>query len=44
MFGTLVICLPSVHTGGEVKVSHHGERKVLQTALESDFNTTYLAW
>jgi len=44
MFGTLVICLPSKHGGGEVHVTHGGQRKVLRTAESSEFNSTYLCW
>lgn len=44
MFGTLVICLPSKHEGGEVHVSHGGQRKVLRTAESSEFKSTYLCW
>ncbi|PLW18434.1 hypothetical protein PCASD_15632 [Puccinia coronata f. sp. avenae] len=32
MFGTLIICLPSAHTGGEVIVRHHGQTKTLRTS------------
>ena len=44
MFGTLVICLPSKHEGGEVRVSHGGQKKILDTAESSEFNYTYLCW
>jgi hypothetical protein len=44
MFGTLVICLPSKHEGGEVHLSHAGERKVFHTAPESEFGLSSLAW
>ncbi|EFP85944.1 uncharacterized protein PGTG_11700 [Puccinia graminis f. sp. tritici CRL 75-36-700-3] len=32
MFGTMIICLPSPHTGGEVVVKHNGECKTLSTS------------
>ncbi|CAH0055571.1 unnamed protein product [Clonostachys solani] len=32
MFGTLVISLPSPHTGGDVVVKHCGEKKVFRTS------------
>jgi hypothetical protein len=44
MFGTLVICLPSKHEGGEVHITHGGQRKVLRTADSSEFKYTYLCW
>jgi hypothetical protein len=44
MFGTLVICLPSKHEGGDVHVIHGAQRKTLGTAEFSEFNYTYLCW
>jgi hypothetical protein len=44
MFGTLVICLPSSHEGGEIHVTHGGQRKILDTAKSSEFDYTYLCW
>ncbi|MCJ1393988.1 hypothetical protein MMC18_006865 [Xylographa bjoerkii] len=44
MFGTLVICLPCCHTGGEVEVSFGGRQQVLKTAERFDFGYKYLAW
>jgi hypothetical protein len=44
MFGTLVICLPSKHEGGDVHALHGGQRKTLRTAEMSEFNYTYLCW
>ncbi|KAK5214727.1 hypothetical protein LTS03_011672, partial [Exophiala xenobiotica] len=44
MFGTLVICLPSKHEGGEIHVTHGGQTKILHTADSSEFNYTYLCW
>lgn len=32
MFGTLVICLPSAHQGGEVIVKHRHEKKILRSS------------
>ncbi|KAK4033729.1 hypothetical protein C8A01DRAFT_39815 [Parachaetomium inaequale] len=33
MFGTLVICLPLPHTGGDLVVRHRGLQKTLQTSV-----------
>jgi len=32
MFGTLVICLPSEHQGGDLMLKHHGTTKVFKTS------------
>lgn len=44
MFGTLVICLPSKHAGGEVHLSHAGQKRTLDTAATSEFDLTALSW
>jgi hypothetical protein len=44
MFGTLVICLPSEHTGGEVQLVHNGKRISIGTAPMSAYNVSALAW
>lgn len=44
MFATLVIALPSEHTGGDVVVSFQGKQKVLQTASSSRLDFSCLAW
>ena len=44
MFGTLVICLPSKHEGGDIHLIHGEQRKTLETARLSEFNYTYLCW
>jgi hypothetical protein len=44
MFGTLVVCLPSMHEGGEVHLSHNGKKKVLTTASTSQFDISAFAW
>lgn len=44
MFGTLVICLPSKHEGGEVTVVHGGREKILRTARTSAYDYSYLCW
>ncbi|KAI9103107.1 hypothetical protein DFS34DRAFT_590673 [Phlyctochytrium arcticum] len=41
MFGTLVICLPSEHTGGDLVVKHRGEAKIFQT---SSIQPCMLSW
>ncbi|KAF2010032.1 hypothetical protein BU24DRAFT_455199 [Aaosphaeria arxii CBS 175.79] len=42
--GTLLICLPSEHTGGNIEVSHHDERCNFATSATSAFGLTVLAW
>ncbi|KAF2651460.1 hypothetical protein K491DRAFT_729174 [Lophiostoma macrostomum CBS 122681] len=44
MFGTLVICLPSEHSGGEVHLIHGKEQRILQTETNSAFDLSALAW
>lgn len=44
MFGTLVVCLPSEHVGGEVHLKHGQKQKVLRTAESSAHELSALAW
>ncbi|KAJ4354890.1 hypothetical protein N0V95_003424 [Ascochyta clinopodiicola] len=44
MFGTLVVCLPSLHTGGSVHLSHDNKQRELDTASASGFDLQILAW
>jgi hypothetical protein len=44
MFGTLVICLPSEHTGGAVCLQHGKDSLDLSTAETSAYDSYYLAW
>lgn len=44
MFGTLAICLPLQHEGGDLIVRHGDQVKVLSTAQESAFGYQYLFW
>lgn len=44
MFATIVIVLPSIYAGGEVRVVHGSEEKVLDFAGVSQLNTAVLAW
>jgi hypothetical protein len=44
MFGTLVVCLPSKHEGGQVHLSHAGTKKIFATASTSEFDLSMLAW
>lgn len=44
MFGTLVICLPSEHVGGEVLLVHGTEKRELETSTESMFHMSASAW
>ncbi|KAK1985924.1 2OG-Fe(II) oxygenase superfamily protein [Colletotrichum cereale] len=41
MFGTLVICLPSVHEGGDVVVKHAGQTKTFKT---SKVDQSFACW
>ncbi|KAH0538910.1 hypothetical protein FGG08_004501 [Glutinoglossum americanum] len=44
MFGTLAICLPSKHEGGNVRISHNGQTKVFDTAKSSEHGYSFMAW
>lgn len=44
MFATLVIALPSEHTGGDVVVQLRDEERILRTQGLCDFGYSYLAW
>ena len=44
MFGTLIICLPSKHTGGAVCLQHGKDSMKLSTAETSAYGPYYLAW
>ncbi|KAK7993667.1 hypothetical protein PG989_007048 [Apiospora arundinis] len=44
MIATLVICFPSVHEGGDVHLSHGGEKHTLVTSRSSAYDITALAW
>ncbi|KIW36506.1 uncharacterized protein PV06_11271 [Exophiala oligosperma] len=44
MFGTLVICLPSEHVGGGVRLIHGLDERVLETDKCSSYGVSYLAW
>jgi 2OG-Fe(II) oxygenase superfamily len=44
MFGTLMICLPSKHTGGDLHLSHEGRHQVFGTAPSSEFGYSSSAW
>ncbi|KAL8773539.1 MAG: hypothetical protein Q9209_001644 [Squamulea sp. 1 TL-2023] len=44
MFSTLVIALPSEHTGGDVTVQNGDDTHTLQTQGLCDFGYSYLAW
>lgn len=41
MFGTLIICLPSAHTGGEVVVQHCGKQRTYATSVHAQ---SYICW
>jgi predicted 2-oxoglutarate/Fe(II)-dependent dioxygenase YbiX len=45
MFGTLVVCLPSRHEGGELIVRHDGQTETIDfSKKESQFKTQYAAF
>ncbi|KAE8374594.1 hypothetical protein BDV26DRAFT_295802 [Aspergillus bertholletiae] len=44
MFGTLAICLPSEHEGGDVIASHRGDQLRFRTAPSSKFGFSWAAW
>ena len=44
MFATLVIALPSEHTGGDLVVRLRDEEQTLKTQGLCDFDYSYLAW
>lgn len=44
MFATIVIVLPSLYAGGEVRVVHGSEEKILDFSGSSQVNTAVLAW
>ena len=44
MFGTLVICMPSAHKGGELVLSFNGETKTIMTSPASKTGMSYAAW
>ncbi|KAK0739414.1 hypothetical protein B0T21DRAFT_255276, partial [Apiosordaria backusii] len=41
MFGTLIICLPSAHQGGEVVLKHQGQTAVYKT---SEHKQSWACW
>ncbi|KAJ9137727.1 2OG-Fe(II) oxygenase [Pleurostoma richardsiae] len=44
MVGTLVVCLPSQHEGGDVLLSFKSEQRTFATAPSSAWDITALAW
>jgi len=44
MFGTLVVCLPSPHRGGDVVLTHSKDLHEFKTAPHSDFGMSFAAW
>lgn len=44
MFGTLVVCLPSKHEGGDVVASHGGQQQIFKTSPSSEFGFSFAAW
>ncbi|KAJ4424245.1 hypothetical protein N0V82_001111 [Gnomoniopsis sp. IMI 355080] len=44
MIGSMIVCLPSPHEGGDVHLSHAGSKSVFATAPSSAFDLKVLAW
>ncbi|KAE8394112.1 hypothetical protein BDV23DRAFT_179916 [Aspergillus alliaceus] len=44
MFGTLTVCLPSKHEGGDVIASHQDDHITFKTASTSEFGFSWAAW
>lgn len=44
MFATLVICLPSIHTGGELRLEHNGSAQVIDFGPQSATDVQYAAF
>lgn len=44
MIGSLIVCLPSKHEGGQVHLSYAGKDRVYATSPMSAFDITALAW
>ncbi|KAL2839316.1 hypothetical protein BJX68DRAFT_272189 [Aspergillus pseudodeflectus] len=44
MFGTLVICLPSKHEGGDVTATHKDQTQTHDSAANSEYGFSYAAW
>ncbi|KAL9005009.1 MAG: hypothetical protein Q9188_002190 [Gyalolechia gomerana] len=44
MFGTLVICLPSKHTGGAVSLRHGGKSRKFDASKTSTFDASFITW
>ena len=44
MFGTLVICLPSLHEGGLLKLQHNGKEVQFNASTNSEFGSSWAAW
>ncbi|KAF9777669.1 hypothetical protein IL306_004345 [Fusarium sp. DS 682] len=44
MIGTLVVCLPSQHEGGDVCLSFGSQKECLSTAQNSKFDLTTMSW
>ncbi|KAG8161592.1 hypothetical protein KVR01_008579 [Diaporthe batatas] len=42
--GYLIVCLPSGHTGGQIRLEHAGRRWVFHTAPASTFDLSAVAW
>ena len=43
-FATITVVLPSEFTGGDIRASHGGESLTLESAANSPYETTLLAW
>ncbi|KAM7203218.1 hypothetical protein V8F33_002209 [Rhypophila sp. PSN 637] len=44
MFGTMILCLPSPHEGGDLVVKHRGKRMVFKTSEEKSGRMSMACW
>ena len=44
MFGTLAICLPSLHEGGLLRLKHNGTEVRFDSSSDSEFGSSWSAW
>lgn len=44
MYGTMVVCLPSTHSGGDVHLPHGQKNQTLSTDTGSAYDISALAW
>jgi hypothetical protein len=44
IFGTMAICLPSKHEGGDIVVSYRGQSQTFSPSHNTEFSFSYAAW